>query len=346
MIALVTGATGCIGHTLVSRLIKSGDYSEVRALVRWGNAADMPPGVCVISGDLDDTNALQNAARNVDVVFHCAAKVHDALGKAADFFRVNVDGTQHLLDACVAQNQAAPRFVFFSTVAVFGDTTPPEGINENAPALPQTPYAQSKLAAEQSVFAGGEAYAMPVSVLRVATVYGPRDRGNLARMMAAIAQNKFVMMGSGHNRKTCANVENVVSAAIAASHQANSVGTPITVADPAPYSLQELHQAMRDALAAEGWIFEPRRLPSALPVPLALAASTGVTGAARLFRRKSPLTPVQVRRLAANNVYQIKGLNEVPGYFPASNLSEGMREAARWLIAEGKIKETKKRSEL
>ena len=339
MIALVTGATGCIGYALAARLVASGDYSEVRALVRPGRETDLPTDVRPISGTLDDQNALIIAAKNADVVFHCAAKVHDANGAAADFFHVNVDGTQRLLDACASQNQIPPRFVFFSTVAVFGDGTPPDGLAENAPAAPLTPYAKSKLVAEKSVLGSGDAYAMPVSVLRVATVYGPRDRGNLARMMAAVAQNRYIQIGNGANRKTCASLENVVLAAMALSQQDNFAdGVPIVVADPAPYSLQELHEAMRNALLGEGWQFGPRRLPASLPVPVALALSAAATGAAKLAGRSSPLTPAQVRRLASHNVYQSKALGTIPGYFPVSDLSEGMRDAARWLIAEGKIK--------
>lgn len=339
MIALVTGATGCIGYALAARLVKSGEYNEVRALVRQGRDAALPPGVRPITGTLDIPTALQAAAKNVDVVFHCAAKVHDANGDADEFFHVNRDGTQNLLNACSAQNASAnlPRFIFFSTVAVFGDDTPPEGLPENAPLCPQTPYAASKGEAEKQVVLWG-----PTGrVLRVATVYGPRDRGNLGRMMKAIAENRFVMMGDGTNRKTCANVQNVVSAAIAISKQEeikDTYGNSIVLADPAPYTLQELHAAMYDALLKAGWKPSPQHLPRALPVPVTLALSYGVTGGAKLLGRNSPLTPAQVRRIAANNVYQTDRLSTISGYFPTGSLSQGMEEMAQWLLADGQIK--------
>ena len=174
MIALVTGATGCIGYALAERLTASGEYSEVRALVRLGREAALPPGVRPITGTLDNLTALQTAAKNVDVVFHCAAKVHDANGNADEFFRVNRDGTQNLLDACSSQNHIPPRFVFFSTVAVFGDDTPPEGLPKDVFLNPQTPYAASKVegAARVAKWASKNHAPALYHILHVATVYG------------------------------------------------------------------------------------------------------------------------------------------------------------------------------
>ena len=341
MIALVTGATGCIGYALAARLVASGEYDEVRALVRSGHKNALPPGVRTITGILDDRGALQAAAKGVDVVFHCAAKVHDAEGNADEFFRVNRDGTQNLLDACSAQNEIPPRFVFFSTVAVFGDDTPREGLPEPASPNPQTPYAASKVEAVTQVGIWGRKNeaAVHIYVLHVATVYGPRDRGNLARMMKAIAQNRFFMVGNGKNLKTCANVENVVAAALAVAKQETPKYRSLVVADPAPYTLRELHDAMHTALVEAGWKFPPRRLPTmSLPVPVALALSAGVTGAAKLARRNSPLTPSQVKRLAADNVYQTERLSTITGYFPHATLSQGMLDAAKWLISEGQLR--------
>ena len=96
--------------------------------------AALPVGVTAKIGDLDDLGALQRAAAGATVVFHCAAKVHDAGGAEADFQRVNVEGTRRLLDACTAANDAPPRVVHFSTVAVYGELTPRVGLPGRCPA--------------------------------------------------------------------------------------------------------------------------------------------------------------------------------------------------------------------
>ena len=334
-VALVTGVTGCIGYALAAKLVQSGDYDEVRALVRPSNSAgDVPAGVRCVAGTLDDAEALQTAAKDVRVVFHCAAKVHDANGNADEFFRVNVDGTKNLLDACAAQNATPPRVVFFSTVAVYGDATPPEGIGENAPANPQTPYAESKRQAETWVAAWGEAHQTPVYNLRVATVYGPRDRGNLGRMMDAISRNRFLLIGDGQNRKTCAAVQNAVHAAIAlAAQEKYADGTPLIVSDPVPYTLRELHDAMQTALCqAKDETAPQQKGGRRLPLPAAILLAGAATGAARLLGKKPPLTPEQARKIAQSNVYNAARLKQIDGYAPEVSLSQGMVDAARWLL--------------
>ncbi len=337
-VALVTGATGCIGNALAARLVKSGDYDEVRALVRakrdGSRIGNVPSGVRCVAGTLDNTAALQTAVENASVVFHCAAKVHDANGNPDEFFRVNVDGTKNLLDACAAQNASPPRFVFFSTVAVYGDATPPEGIAENALPTPQTPYAESKRQAETWVAGWGEAHRTPVYNLRVATVYGPRDRGNLGRMMDAISRNRFLLIGDGQNRKTCVAVQNAVHAAIAlASQEKYADSTPVIVSDPHWYTLRELRDAMQTALCqAQDQAAPSQKGGQTLPLPAAVLLAGAATGAARLLGKKSPLTPEQARKIAQSNVYIGERLQQIDGYTPEVSLSQGMADAARWLL--------------
>lgn len=320
-IALVTGATGCIGHALVRELLRRGEHDEVRTLVRPGRYGEAPPGARVVTGTLDDADALARATCGASVVFHAAAKVHDAHGTAADFDAVNVAGTGRLLaawDAVSRGNKGPRRFVFFSTVAVYGETTPPSGLSESALPAPGTPYAASKLAAEKLV-AAWSADNIGVS-LRVATVYGPRDRGNMARMNKAIARRRFVLPGAGRNRKTCVAVENVVAAALAVAQCPNeparraAAGGALVVADARPYVLAEIARAMAQAAGVP--------IPPAAPTILLLALALGAQTTARLARRGPPLTLAQVRRLAADNVFHAQRLSEITGYDPQTTLSQ------------------------
>lgn len=198
MIAFVTGATGCVGYALCRRLLADESFTEVRVLVR-GASPDVPDGCRVFAGSLDDTSVLQSACDGADVVFHAAAQVHLPDAPAADFERVNVGGTTKLLQAATTAN--VPRFVYFSTVAVYGEETPLEGIGEDAPPAPVTPYAQTKLRGELLVQEWATRTGGVAVLLRLATVYGARDRGNMARMMEAIRRGRFVLPGDGKNRK-------------------------------------------------------------------------------------------------------------------------------------------------
>ncbi|MBC8143838.1 MAG: NAD-dependent epimerase/dehydratase family protein, partial [Armatimonadetes bacterium] len=214
MIALVTGATGCVGYALCEMLLAHESFGEVRVLVR-GDLADVPTGCRVFVGTLDDADTLAAACRGADVVFHAAAQVHSPTAPASDFERVNVAGTSNLLHA--ATLGGISRIVYFSTVAVYGEATPPEGITEDAPPAPVTPYAETKLRGEALVTDWARSTRSVGVVLRLATVYGARDRGNMARMADAVRCGRFVLPGSGANRKTIVAVETVAQIAVNAA---------------------------------------------------------------------------------------------------------------------------------
>jgi Nucleoside-diphosphate-sugar epimerases len=325
MTALVTGATGCLGSALVAHLRDRGDV--VRALVRpGGDLSALASGVEVVTGTLEaEPEALRAAVRGIDVLYHAAAHVHDPHGAPERFDAVNVGGTRRLLDACDAAG-VAPRVVFFSTVAVYGEETPPEGIPEEAPVAPATPYAASKVRAEENVREWAARRGVVPVILRVATVYGPRDRGNMARMLKAVAAGRFFLPDGGYNRKTCVAAETVARCARAAATMPPG-GVPegaVVVADPeGPYRLCDLAAAMASALGSGS-------AGRALPLPLLLAAGGLGEVIARVSGRRAPLTRAQVRRLAANNVYLSRRMREIIEVSDCIPLSEGMARAVSW----------------
>jgi nucleoside-diphosphate-sugar epimerase len=229
--------------------------------------------------------------------------------------------------------QPPPRFVFFSTVAVYGEATPPVGLPEDAPPAPATAYARSKVEAEQAVQAWGRRTGGVATVLRLATVYGPRDRGNMVRMLDALARGRFVLAGGGRNRKTVVGVDNAALAAlsVARAEASRVAGRAFVVADAAEAPrVRDLAVVMRRALQTAGDPLPgaPQALPVGVLLPVAYAAQT----AARVLGRRSPLTVAQVRRLAAWNVYSARALREIVGYLPPFGLSEGMARAAAWYV--------------
>jgi nucleoside-diphosphate-sugar epimerase len=316
MIAFVTGANGCIGRALIARLsAPDSGFHEVRALVRRP-AFGLAEGVEQIVGDLDDLDALHTGCRGADVVFHAAAKVHDAQATPEECHRVNVLGTGRLLDAC--DPDRPPRLLHFSTVAVYGESTPAEGLRETAPVRPATPYARSKAAAEELIDTWADSVGAVAVSLRVATVYGPYDRGNLLRMLDAIERGRFVLIGGGRNRKSLVAVDNVAAAAAAVARAGSALvaGQRIVVADPEPYPLRTIATAMCRALG------DARRPPS---VPLSLARLLS-----RLLGPRSPMTVDQAQRLAAHTVYLPGQLTRIASYRPVTDLDAGLSDVVRW----------------
>ncbi|MBC8143799.1 MAG: NAD-dependent epimerase/dehydratase family protein, partial [Armatimonadetes bacterium] len=194
------------------------------------------------------------------------------------------------------------RVVYFSTVAVYGEATPPEGITEDAPPAPVTPYAETKLRGETLVTDWATRTGKTSVILRLATVYGARDRGNMARMADAVRRGRFVLPGSGANRKTIVAVETVAQIAVNAAFSEDVPnGLPVVVADAG--GAVTLREIALDMARAAG-VPDAHALRS-VPLPVLRVAATIIESAYRVARpgKSPPITATQVERLAADNVY-------------------------------------------
>ena len=317
-VAFVTGATGCIGTALTERLSSLG--WRVIALVRdETRAAHLVslPGVELLVGDLDGRERISNAVRGCDVVFHLAARVHAPAGTSeAEFMRANVDGTRNMLDAAISNR--VRRFVFFSTVAVYGEA---EGVfTEATRPAPSTPYGATKLEAETLIMA--RANEIEVAVLRLPIVYGLRDRGNFARLVRAIASGRFFIPGDGRNVKSMVAVQNAVDAALLVAHDERAKGEAYIVTDAQDYSLNEIAAAIADAL---GRSTNFARLPVAAAMAIGGIADA-IAGASRL---RLPISTDNVRKLAASTRCSAEKIRRELGFTPKVSLRDGLAEVVR-----------------
>jgi nucleoside-diphosphate-sugar epimerase len=165
---MVTGATGFVGSHLAEALRQRGH--EVTVLARSAAKAEslQARGVRVVMGDLHDSGALSRAIEGQDAVFHVAGVV--AARDEAEFQRANRDGTANLVEASARAGR--PRFVLVSSMAAAGPSSPGKPHRGTEPPRPVTAYGRSKLAAEALVTGS----ALPWTIVRPPTVYGPRDQ--------------------------------------------------------------------------------------------------------------------------------------------------------------------------
>ncbi len=313
--AFVTGATGGIGSVLCDRLADAG--WEVRALV--GPTSDPAhltgmPRLTLAAADLFDESSLAESMGGADAVFHLAATVHHPAASVADCNRVNVDGTRAVANAAVVAGVSA--FVLFSTVAVYPESD--DMLDEQSPVGPLTPYGTSKLAAEAAVLSMGDA--MRVTVLRLPVVYGPRDRGNVRRLIDAIARGRFVIPGSGDNIKSMVSIENVTRAAIHVAADPRAAGKTYIVADPHEATLNEIVIAISRALGKTG---TPRRAPTfvlraAGSVADLLKHAVGIT---------LPVSADQIDKLAGNTRFSSDRIQRELGVVLDSDLDANMAAA-------------------
>ncbi len=181
MRVLVTGAAGFIGRWVVGELLARGhEVLPIDNLVAGSEQNLMEfaaaPGFRPLEvGDVRDAAACRRWIGEVDAVAHLAASisVQDSIDDPATTFDNDVVGTFHLLEAARA---TGARFLFMSTCMVYDRATTREGIGEEHPTLPASPYAASKLAGEALTLSYHHAYGLPTTVVRPFNTYGPFQR--------------------------------------------------------------------------------------------------------------------------------------------------------------------------
>ena len=205
----VTGATGFLGSHLVDALLKRG--AEVTCLVRSEakfHSLFPETAPLLIRGDLDNTDALRAGCEGADIIYHSAALT--AARSRREFFSVNVDATQRVIEAASAASPNLQRFVFVSSQAAAGPSASGLPKRECDPARPVSDYGASKLAAEEVVRQSG----LPWSIVRPSAVYGPRDTSFLTvfRIARFPLFPTFATAGrTAHARNTSARGESPIS---------------------------------------------------------------------------------------------------------------------------------------
>ena len=228
MRCLVTGAAGFIGSHLAQALLEEG--LEVLGVdcftdyyARELKDANLTPllerrGFDLISEDLNDID-LPNLLQGVDAVFHLAAQagVRASWGRSfAVYTQNNIEATQKLLEA--AKQTGVQKFVYASSSSVYGECLELP-MRESSPTRPYSPYGVSKLAAEHLCSLYHMNYGVPTVSLRFFTVYGPRQRPDMAfhKFFRSIARNEPIsVFGNGRQTRDFTYIDDIVQANLAA----------------------------------------------------------------------------------------------------------------------------------
>jgi len=305
---LVTGASGFVGRAVVAHFLAQG--WAVRASSR-SPALTCPVGVEASQiGNTLDPQAWCAGVAGVDSVVHCAARVHvlreDAADPLADFRRANVQATQALAQA--ALSAGVRRFVFVSSVGVNGAQTSQRPFRADDPPAPHSPYAQSKLEAEQALQALTQGQTMQTVIVRPPLVYGAGAPGNFARMLDALRRGLPLPLGAIDNRRSLVAIDNLISLLHACATHPQAAGNTFMVSDGEDLSTTQLLQRLGQALG------RPARL---FPVPAALLR----VAAAMLGR--SDLA----RQLTGSLQVDIGATRQKLGWSPPQSLDAALRQA-------------------
>jgi nucleoside-diphosphate-sugar epimerase len=300
----VTGASGFIGHHLVSAFHSAG--LRVRAVVRRGlDSSHFPPEVeqapvSRIDGSTDWSEILDG----VDAVVHLAGIAHriGAAEHAArdEFLAVNVAGTSRLAEAVA--KAGVRRLVFVSSIAVFGSSAD-RPVSEATPVAPDTAYGRSKLEAELAIQRALARGPGDWVIVRPPLVYGPGNPGNMARLLYLIRSGLPLPLGAVKNRRSFLYVENLTDLLCTVVHAPAASRRCFVVADREMVSTTELLQLIGQVTGKPVRLFP-------VPMPLLRILAAGSYSMGRLIE-----TLVVDGSLA----------EETLGWVPSFSLAEGLR---------------------
>ncbi len=237
---LITGANGFVGSALCEEALARG--FSVRGAVRDG--CILPIGIENISvGDVDSKTDWSDALFQCDVVIHLAARVHVMCETSdnpfAEFFRVNVAGTENLARSAVAAG--VKRFVYVSSIKVNGEETlSGQAYTEQGEAAPQDPYGVSKLEAELALHRVVKETGLEVVIVRPPLIYGAGVKGNFAQMISVVSRGVPLPFASINNKRSLIYVKNLVDALILCATHPVAAGETYLVSDGEDVSTPEL----------------------------------------------------------------------------------------------------------
>ena len=250
---LITGASGFIGSFIVEEALKRG--LDTWAAIRKSSSREwlQDERIHFIELNLSSKTQLVEQLRdqNFDYVVH-AAGVTTCLNKA-DFHRINTEGTKNLAEALLEVGMPLKRFVFVSSLSIFGaikEQQPYEAICENDSPQPNTEYGRSKLAAEHCLET--LAKRLPYIILRPTGVYGPREKDYFI-MAKSIKQHSDFAVGYKRQDITFVYVEDVVQAVFLALEKGVN-GRKYFLSDGEVYQSATFSNLIYEALGRPWWI--------------------------------------------------------------------------------------------
>ena len=305
---LVTGAGGFIGSQLVENLVEQG-YA-VRAFVKYNSRNDWgwleqsahKNEIEVFAGDVRDYDFVCGTIEGCDMVFHLAALIGIPYSYVSvlAYIKTNIIGTYNILEA--AKKYQLENILITSTSETYG-TAKYVPIDENHPKVGQSPYAVTKIAADQLALSYHKSFSLPIKVVRPFNTYGPRQSAR-AIIPTIITQllsgKKEVKLGAQFPTRDLLFIKDTINGFVEIAKSHKAIGEEINIATQTEMSIGDLAQMIIAMINPE---------------------ATVTTDEHRLRPENS-----EVRRLLGSN----EKIKKLTNWQPRYDLGQGLRETINW----------------
>ncbi len=319
---LVTGGGGFLGQAICRLLVARG--YDVASFNRGAYPQLDALAARQIRGDLADAQAVREAARGMDAIFHVAAKA-GAWGSYESYRLANVAGTENVLAACRAHGIC--RLVYTSTPSVTHRATHPVAGGSEA----DTPYGEhfkaaypiTKTIAEKAVLAANDATLATVA-LRPRLIWGPGDNQLLPRLVERARVGRLRFVGDGSNRIDSTYIDNAAQAHVDAFDRlapgAACAGKAYFISNGEPKTARETVNSLLAAVGAP-------RVEKTIPFGVAYAVGAAMEVAWKLLplHGEPVMTRFLAEQLATTHWYDISAAQRDFGYVPRVGFEEGLR---------------------
>ncbi len=302
---LITGGAGFLGSHLAEALLKQFPTAQITILDNFISGTHehlkaLRASVQLIEGDIRDRAVVEEAARDVDYIFHLAAMpfIPDCYDDPEAFITANVNGTYNLLRTVIGTSLKA--FIHMSTSEVYGSAQYVP-IDEKHPTLPRSTYAASKLAAENIAFTMAKEHKIPLMIMRSFNFYGPRDTHPriIPEIIIQFSKGNVLQLGNINASRDFVYVTDVAQGLILAALTENARGQIINLATGKEILLKDL---------------------------IDMAARVMHKDKYELKLREDRLRPFDVDRLCGS----ANKAKEIIGWVPAVSIEEGFARTLAW----------------
>ena len=319
--SLVTGGNGFVGQHLARALLARGDAVRVLDVA----ATSAVEGVDYRRVDITDVDAVRREVEGADVIFHNASVVHTAQNRQDFVWKVNLGGTQTLMDA--AKEHGVGRFVYVSSGSVVYEGRDIENGDESLPysSISQAPYADSKIAAEKDVLAR-DGDGIRTTAIRPHVVFGPGDSRFLPAVLEKAESGMLrFSVGRGTWLSDYTYVDNLIDALLLADEKlggeaiAGGQAYFVTNGEPLPF-----WAFIEKVLARLGYPPIKYRVPYSLAYGIAAIKEGFDTLRGGELRAEDGFTRFAIKYMCTHHYFSIEKARRELGYDPKVSLDEGI----------------------